>query len=381
MASPAAPSRGREPERDNENLGIVLAGCGGIGRSHAAAVAALPEARIVAAVDVDEGRARAFAERFGAETVATDLGAVVDRDDVDAVIVTTANNLHAPLTIQALDAGKHVMVQKPMALTLAEADAMIAAADRSGKQLMVSFFEFFHPAFKRAKELVDAGTIGEVFLYKAIMAWTSGLDNWRFDPAVSGGGILMDGHSHHIAYFTHLLNDPAIDHVYCEAGTLASTARVEDTGVTLIRTPGAIAEISGSNRLLEPNPQNGHMFKESIEIFGKKGTIHIHPTERPSLRVFTADGVSDPILSGGWVSPRLEWVSYDERGYSTHFNGDEDPWVGEHRHFVDCIRTGKPVLSDGRFGRRVQEILLAAYESARERRAVDLAPAAVGGAR
>jgi predicted dehydrogenase len=351
-------------------IGVVLAGCGGIGRSHAAAIAALPEARLVAAVDVDEDRARSFAQRFGADTFATDLASVLDRDDVDAVIVTTANNLHAPLTIQALDAGKHVMVQKPMALTLAEADAMIAAAEQSGKQLMVSFFEFFHPAFKRAKELVDAGSIGDVFLFKAIMAWSSGLDNWRFNPAMSGGGILMDGHSHHIAYFTWLLDDPTIDHIYCEAGTLASNAAVEDTGVTLIRTPSVIAEISGSNRLLEPNPQNGHYFKESIEIFGTNGTIHIHPTERPSLRVFTANGSLAETLGGGWIAPRLEWVPYDERGYSTHFNGDEDPWVGEHRDFVACVRDDKPVLTDGRFGRRVQEILLTAYESAKEQRAI-----------
>ncbi|HKG27470.1 MAG TPA: Gfo/Idh/MocA family oxidoreductase, partial [Thermomicrobiales bacterium] len=183
------------------------------------------------------------------------------------------------------------------------------------------------------------------------------------------------------AYFTWLLDDPAINHVYCEAGTLASSAAVEDTGVTLIRAHGAIAEISGSNRLLEPNPQNGHFFKESVEIFGTKGTIHIHPTERPSLKVFTQDGATDANLGGGWIAPRLEWVPYDERGYSTHFNGDEDPWVGEHRHFIACISENRPVVSDGRFGRRVQEILLVAYESARERRAIDLSPAAVGATR
>src|SRR5205823_1290784 len=130
--------------------------------------------------------------------------------------------------------------------------------------------------------------------------------------------------------------------------------------------------ISGSNRLLEPNPQNGRYFKESIEIFGTKGTIHIHPTERPSLKVFAENGNLAESLGGGWIAPRLEWVPYDERGYSTHFNGDEDPWVGEHRHFVEAIRDGTPVLSDGRFGRRVQEILLAAYESAKEQRAVRL---------
>lgn len=352
-------------------IGIVLAGCGGIGRSHAAAVAALPEARLAATVDVDEVRAGQFAERFGAETAATDLAPLLERDDVDAVIVTTANNLHAPLTIQALDAGKHVMVQKPIALTLAEADAMIDAADRAGKQLMVSFFEFFHPAFRRAKELVDAGTIGDVFFYKAIMAWyMPSIENWRFDPAISGGGILMDGHSHHVAYFNWLLGDPPISSVYSDYGTLASDAPVEDTGVTIIRTPTAMAEISGSNRLLEPNSQNGGTFKESVEIFGTKGTIHIHPTERPSLRVYAPHLDIDPGLSRGWISPALDVIPFDERGYSVHFNPEEDPWVPEHRHFVECIREGRPVVSDGRFGRRVHAITMASYASGREGRAI-----------
>lgn len=340
--------------------------------SHARAVAALPEARLAAVVDVDESRARAFAAQFNVPVCETDLARVLTRDDIDAVIVTTANDYHAPLTIQSLEAGKHVMVQKPMARTLDECDAMIAAAERSGRQLMVSYFEFFHPAFKRAKELVDSGAIGDVFLFKAIMAWTSGLDNWRFDPAISGGGILMDGHAHHVAFFNWLLNNPAVDHVYSEMGTLASDARVEDTGVTLIRTKGAIAEISGSNRLVEPNAQNGRYFKESIEIFGTTGTIHIHPTERPSLKVFVTGDDERGQLGGGWIAPKLEWVPFNERGNSVHFNSDEDPWTPEHRHFVEAIRDDKPVLTDGHFGKRVQEILLAGYQSSKEGRVIKM---------
>jgi predicted dehydrogenase len=326
----------------------------------------------VGAVDLDAGRAAEFVEKFGAEAYGADLDAFLRRDDVDAIVVATANDLHAPLTIQALDAGKHVMVQKPMALSLGEADAMIASADRTGKTLMVSFFEFFHPAFKRAKELVDGGAIGDIYFIKAIMAWFSGSDNWRFDPKVSGGGILMDGHSHHMAFFNWLLNEPEIKHIYSEMGTLASQTQVEDTGVTVIRTETTIVEISGSNRLREPNAQNGHNFKESVEIFGTKGSIHIHPTERPSLRVFVPEGNLDPSLAGGWIAPKLDWVPYDERGFSAHFNSDEDPWVEEHRHFVTCIREGSPVVSDGRFGRRVQEMLIAGYRSAQELRPIPL---------
>lgn len=352
-------------------IGVAVVGCGGIAHSHAWALSVMPEARLVAVVDIDEGRARDFAQRYRADAHLTDIDQALRRDDIEGIVITTANDQHAPLAIRALDAGKHVLVQKPMAMTLAEADRMVAAADRSGKTLMVSFFEFFHPAFKRAREIIDQGSIGDIFLFKAIMAWNMrNTSTWRFNPAVAGGGILMDGHVHHVALFNWLLNSPQIESVYSEIGTLASDAEVEDTGVTLIRTKAAIAEISGSNRLQEPNAQNGRFYKEVVEIFGTKGTIHVHPTQRPSLRVFTGESGVIDTLAGGWIAPRLDWVPYEERGRSAHFNSDEDPWVGEHRHFIECIRDGKSPLSDGRFGRNVQAILAAGYESAREKRAV-----------
>ncbi|TAK22810.1 MAG: Gfo/Idh/MocA family oxidoreductase [Chloroflexota bacterium] len=368
---------GGDPMAD-QRLRAGVIGCGGISNSHTKALSLMPEVNLVAVSDIDESRARAFVEQYGAEHAYTNVDEMLARDDIDFVVNATANNLHAPLSIKALEAGKHVLVQKPMALTLVEADAMIAAEKRSGKKLMVSFFEFFHPAFKRAKELVDRGAIGDVFFVKAIMAWyTPSTDVWRFDPKISGGGILMDGHVHHVAYFLHLLGDPVVESVYSEHGTLNSDARVEDTGVTLIRTSRAIGEISGSNRVLEPNAQNGRLFKEWIEISGSKGTIHIRPTERPSLRVFLNDGELPEDLSGGWIAPRLEWVPFHERGRSAHFNPEEDPWVGEHRHFVECIREDKPVISNGQFGRNVLEVLMAGYQSGRERRAIPLPLAAV----
>ncbi len=351
-------------------LGVAILGCGGIGVPHAWAVTRVPGAQLVACVDVVPERAETFSRRFGGEAY-TDPAQAFARSDVEAVLVTTANDQHAPLTIAALDAGKHVLVQKPMALSLSECDAMVAAADRAGKRLMVSFFEFFHPAFARAKALVASGAIGRVFLVKAIMAWyMPTVDAWRFDPKVSGGGILMDGHSHHIAFFQWLVDEPVMS-VYTESGTIASDARVEDTGVTLLRTTGAIAEISGSMRLKEPNPQNGRYFKESIEIFGTDGTIHIHPTERPSLRVFCDTG-QVPEQLNGWVAPTLDWVPYEDRVRSMHFNGDEDPWVREHAHFIDAVRNDQPVASDGRFGRRVMETVFAGYESSRRGARVSL---------
>ena len=352
-------------------LGAGIIGCGGIGNCHATALTKLPGVKIVGAVDIDASRAKGYADRYGAEAYYTDADQLLARDDVDFVIITTANDLHASMTIRALEAGKHVMVQKPMALNVAEADAMVAAAKASGKKLMVSFFELFHPAFKKAKEIVDQGLIGDVFFVKAIMAWyMPSTDVWRFDPKISGGGILMDGHSHHAAFFKWITGEDAIS-VYSEHATLASNAQVEDTGVTLVRTPKALAELSGSMRLKEPNAQNGRLFKEYLEVFGTNGTIRLLPTERPSILVYS-EGAGIPAGLNGWFSPRVEWVPFEERGRSLHFNADEDPWTGEHKHFVECIREDKPVLTDGEFGRRVLEIAVGGYQSMREGRRISL---------
>jgi predicted dehydrogenase len=354
-------------------LGVAVLGCGGISNCHTYALTQVPRARLVATVDIDPERARDFQARYGAEMASTDADAILSRKDVDAVVIATANDMHAPLALKALEAGKHVLVQKPMALTLEEADLMIAAADRAGKKLMVSFFEFFHPAFRRAKELVDGGAIGDVFFFKAIMAWyVPSMDAWRFDPRVSGGGVIMDGHVHHVAYFLHLLGNPAIESVYAEYGSLNSAARVEDTGVTLLRTATALAEIDGSNRLLEPSPQNGKSFKEKVEIFGSKGTIHIDSTERPSLKVHIPDADLGEGLGKGWIAPLLEPVPAMHRPYSNHFNPDENPWVAEHEHFVESCLEDRPVISDGHFGRKVQEVLMTAYEAGRQGRRLAL---------
>lgn len=354
-------------------LRAAVFGCGSIGNSHTCALSLMPEVELVGVVDVDEGRAKAFAQKYHAETYYTDPAELLRRDDVDFIVNATANNLHAPLTIQALEAGKHVMVQKPMALNLREADMMIAAAERSGKKLMVSFFEFFHPAFKKAKEIIDRGLIGNVFLMKADMSWyAASTDIWRFDPAVSGGGILMDGHVHHAALFRWFTNGDDVQSVYSEFGALNSAGRCEDTGITLLRTRTRLCELSGSNRLKEPCHQNGRNFREVIEVFGSEGTIHIRPMERPSLRVYTEHSDAPDVAREGWFAPKLEWVPFEERGRSAHFNPDEDPWVGEHRHFVTCIRSNQPVLSDGLFGRKVLEVIRAGYESGKNGRAISL---------
>ena len=351
---------------------LALIGCGWIGHSHAIPLSQMANAELVRAVDIDADRAKAFGERYGV-AYGTDIDAVMSDGTVDAVIVATANNTHAALAVRAMEAGKHVLVQKPMAISVAEADEMEAAQRRTGKRTMVSCFQMFHPAVQRAKQIIDAGLIGEVMLFKAFLGWYVPAPEaaWRFDPRISGGGILMDSAPHTLATFNYLIGIPQFTSVTGIVGTLGSNIAAEDTGVILLRTPGTFGEITASARILEPNRQLNISFKDTMEIFGTKGTIHLHLTEVPSLRVHVADAPRD-LLSGGWTEPLLDWVGFDERGSPSQYNGHEDPWLALHKHFVEAIRNDTPFVSDVAFGRRIIEVIMAAYTSSAEGRAVQL---------
>jgi predicted dehydrogenase len=358
----------------SDKLGVVLLGCGGIAFSHAYALSRCDNVRLIAAVDIDEAAAIRFEERFGFEGHSTDLDAVLANPEVQAVVITTSTRSHGPLTIKCLEAGKHVMVQKPMATSVAQTKKMTELAESKGLKLMVSFFELFLPAVERAKEIIDAGLIGEPFLFKAIMAWDTPDDalGWRFDPAVAGGGVILDGNVHHVSNAIYLLGDPEIKTVYAEYDALTTDHAVEDTAVILVRTDKAILEISGSNRLKEPGGAF-QFFKDSWAVYGTKGTVQWNAAERPSFRVYTADGAAlDPALGGGWVSPSLEHIPTENGVYNMHINSEESPWVPEHQHFVDACLNDTPVRSDGAFGHKTQQILEAAYQSGREGRRLTL---------
>jgi predicted dehydrogenase len=354
-----------------EILRIGVVGCGYIGHPHAKAITRVPNAQLVAVADLNRGSADLFAAEYHAQPYG-DYHEMLARADIDAVVVATPPTAHAEVTIAALEAGKHVLVQKPLALTVDECDRMIEAARKADRQLMNAFFEMYHPAFAAAKKLIDAEVIGRVFLMKAMMAWYSEVDNWRFDRKVGGGGILMDGHVHHAALFKWYSGSDA-ESVYSEYGTLNSDAQVEDTGVTLVRSKTAILEISGSNRLREPIeqfPGQGH-FKEHFEIFGSAGTILIHPLARPALRVYS-ERWELPGITTGWVAPHLEGADFDKRIGFCQFNAEQDPWVGLLQDFTDSILGGLPVPTPGEFGRAALRIVLAAYQSGAEGRRVSL---------
>ena len=189
------------------SLGVALLGCGDIGVDNAAAVVAAPNARLVACYDPDPALAAAVADRFGT-TAATSAEALLALRDVQAVFIAVPHHLHTPLAIQAAEAGRHVIVEKPLARTLAEAEELAAAVRRAGVTGTVCFPQRFEPHVEHARRLVSEGALGEVtgalavyFADKAASYWVGGysgrsVSGWRGSRELSGGGVLMMNFPH-----------------------------------------------------------------------------------------------------------------------------------------------------------------------------------------
>lgn len=192
-------------------VNIALIGAGEIGAVHAQAHAAAAGNRLCAIHDVHPEQARQLGERVGA-TVAASLDAVLDDPAIEAVDLCVPNHLHRELAVRALEAGKHVLCEKPMALSLADADAMLAAAAHSGRFLMIGHVLRFSPEYVVAKKALDDGRIGEPLLMSgrrmvSLLAGTPGADGWRRDPLRSGGAVL-DMQIHDLDVFCWFLGEP-----------------------------------------------------------------------------------------------------------------------------------------------------------------------------
>jgi predicted dehydrogenase len=319
-------------------LRVALVGCGSVGRRRAAAIAADGGARLVAVSDLDAGRAAALAAETGAEAT-TDWRAAVERPDVDAIVVSASNDTHAPVGLAALAAGKHVLIEKPLARTPAEAAELVAAAERAGRVLQTGFNHRWYPSIQHARRLVDQGAIGEPLLARCRYGhggrrtWPS---EWFTRPEVSGGGTFLDNGVHALDLFRWFLGD------FAEATGMVATlawpvAPCEDNGVGVFRTAGGrLALLHSSWTQWDP------VF--SFELFGHDGFIHV--TSRESLTLGGRGDVIGPVPTQTWTMP-----------------GPNESFSDDWREFTAAVREGRPPLTDGRAGLAAVRMAYAVYQA------------------
>jgi len=172
----------------SQKVGIGVIGCGMQGQSHLQRLSNLPQAKIIATVDINEERAKMAAKTYGAISWDTDYREALKRRDIEAVTVATPPFAHTQPVVDALEAGKHVFCEKPLALTIEEADLIVNTAKKTGLKLMVGFQNRFIPVYRKIKDLIENGTIGDPVLLQHTGGWKPNLVNsWLGDKMKSGG--------------------------------------------------------------------------------------------------------------------------------------------------------------------------------------------------
>jgi len=296
-------------------LHTAIVGCGLIGQKRAHA---LGNARLVYTVDTNPARAQHLATQYPGCIAATDWRDVVTRDDVDLVIVATTNDALAPVTLAAVQNGKHVLVEKPAARSTRELAPVVEATKAAGVTVKVGFNHRFHPALRKAREIVDSGALGPLMYVRGRYGHGGRLGyerEWRADPAIAGGGEMLDQGIHLIDLARWFLGD------FTEVSGLTATffwqMPVEDNGFALLRTAGGqVAWLHASCSEWK------NMF--SFEIYGRDGKLQV-------------DG-----LGGSYGVERLAYYRMlPQMGPPEttiwEYPGEDTSWRDEFVHLQTCI--------------------------------------------
>jgi len=319
---------------------LLIIGCGWIAQRHAAAARQLGIPFIVASRDL--ARARSYARRFGAVGAYGSYQEGLADSRAAAAILCTPHDRHLDDTRAALAAGKHVLVEKPIARTLEEADAMIGRAADAGRVLMVAENFHFMPAFRRVKALVDSGRLGELRELQLIARGFRRRSGWRLTIAASGGGALIDGGIHYV----HLLRwwGGRVRRVFALAPRSPIREMEGEDTVTLL------AELEGGSTAVLSNS------------LGAPGVPRFQWSAVTGARATCfADNRGRWVVVRGGGRPRVWFHGRDTRGHAAML-----------RTFHDAIVRGKADEMDGREGREDLALVLAAYRSIEERRAVEV---------
>jgi predicted dehydrogenase len=334
-----------------DTVGVGLVGSQFISTIHAEALRTVPQAKVLGVMSPTTGHARDFASKHGIAHHFEDLDAMLAIDEIDMVVVGAPNFAHCEITVKAAKAGKHVVVEKPLCLNLADADRMIAACDQAGVKLMYAEELCFTPKYVRLKKLLDDGVLGRPVLFKQSEKHDGPHAAHFWDVDRSGGGVTMDMGCHAIQFFRWLNANNPVKSVYAQMNTSvhAAKTRGEDNAIIILEFDNGVVALAE-----ESWTKLGGM-DDRAEIHGSEGVAYADVLHGNSIPTYSAKGVGYAVEKAG-STVGWSFVMYEEiwnYGFPQEF-----------QHFVDCVLHDRQPLVTGADGKAVLEILFAAYESA-----------------
>ena len=337
-----------------KRMGFGIVGCGAISNMHAGAVKAIDRADLIACTDVNKKSLEDFSKKYDI-TPYNDFSDMLADEKVDVVCICTPSGLHKKFCVEAAKAGKHIVVEKPMALTTEDCDEIISACEENSVKLEVISQNRFKDAFRYVKELVDDGKLGKIVSADIYMKYYRspeyyGASNWKGTWAMDGGGALMNQGIHGVDILLFIMGK--VKSVFGYARTLARDIEVEDTASAVVEFEnGALGVIQGTTSVTPGYPRK-------MEINGTKGSItlvegdiavwDIKDLEKPEFKTTAGHSHNDP-------------MAFNIEGH-----------VQQITDLIDSIKNGTEPFVSHREGRRPVELITAIYESSKTGRRIDL---------
>ncbi len=339
-------------------INFALIGCGRIARRHAELLGTgqIGGARLAAVCDIRPERAAEFGHKYGVAAL-TSIDEMLALPGIDAVAVLTPSGMHAEHAIQVARSGRHVLVEKPMALTLVDADAMIRECDAAGVNLYVVKQNRFNVPVVKARAALDAGRFGKLVLGTVRVRWCRDQgyyshDDWRGTWA-QDGGVLSNQASHHVDMLSWFMG--AVDSVHARATTALVDIEAEDTAVATLKFRNGALGVIEATSAARPRDMEG-----SLSVLGATGAVEIAGFAVNKIRTWQ---FSEPLASDGEVMERFSVNPPNVYGFGHQ---------AYYEHMVDVLANGARPLVDGHEGRQSLELIMALYESIASGREVQL---------
>lgn len=339
-------------------INFALLGCGRIAQRHADLLGSgqIAGAQLVAVCDTQRERAEAYGAKYGVPAFDTP-DALLAMPGIDIVSVLTPSGMHPDHTIAVATAGRHVLVEKPMALRLDDADRMIRACDAAGVKLFVVKQNRFNVPVVKAREALDAGRFGKLVLGTVRVRWCREQayydhDSWRGTWA-EDGGVIANQASHHIDMLEWFMGD--VESVHARMTTALVKIEAEDTAVATLKFKNGALGVIEATTAARPKDMEG-----SLSILGEKGAVEIAGFAVNKIRTWQ---FCEPLPVDADVMEKFSVNPPNVYGFGHQ---------AYYEHVVDCLADGRAALVDGLQGRRSLELISALYESVETGREVQM---------